>query len=99
MIALLSAIFTALAEFLRLKNATAAYDLTRRIESDIENDEARIAALRDRGDDASQRMADRLRDRILRAQGIGATLPAAGPPAPGGRAGTDGGGDLHPAGR
>lgn len=91
--AALTALATALAEYLRLKQLTAAYDLQCRIESDVESSESEIARLRDRGDELSARRADRLRARILRAQGIASRLPvSAASPAPGsGSAGADAG--------
>jgi hypothetical protein len=48
-------------------------------------------------DTGSQLAADRLRERVARAQGIIANLPTAGAGAPGGAAGANGGGNLHSA--
>ena len=91
--AALTALATALAEYLRLKQLTASYDLQCRIESDVESSESEIARLRDRGDDVSARRADRVRARIVRAQGIASRLPvsAASPPAGSGASGADAG--------
>lgn len=89
--AALTALATALAEYLRLKQLTAAYDLQCRIESDVESSETAIAGLRDRSDDYSARRADRLRARIIRSQGIASCLPvsAASPTAGSGADGAD----------
>ena len=97
--AALTALATAIAEYLRLRQLTAAYDLSLRIEADIASAEDEIARLRNFGDDVSARRADRVLARLLRAQGIASRidLPAAHP-APGSGAGnTDGGGDVHAA--
>lgn len=91
--AALTALATAFAEYFRLRQLTAAYDLSRRIESDIAADEADIDRLRDLGGDVSARRADRLRARILRALGIASRLdlPAARPAPGSGAADTDAG--------
>lgn len=91
--AALTALATAIAEYFRLRQLTAAYDLSRRIEADIAADEDEIARLRTFGDDVSARRADRVRARILRAQGIASRLDlSAARPAPGsGAAGADAG--------
>lgn len=98
MLALLTALAEALRLWLQLKVVSARYDLQRRIEADIAADEVQISILRRRGDDDNNRAADRLRDRVLRAQGIVAALPATGAPAVGGETGAQPGGDLHPTG-
>ena len=97
--AALTALATAFAEYLRLRQLTAAYDLSRRIEADIAADETDIARLRDAVDDLSARRADRLRARILRACGIASrlNLPTPSPAAGSGAGNTDGGGDVHAA--
>lgn len=97
MIALLTEIFRALAEYLKLKNAKARYELTTRIEDDIARAEATVADLRGMADTGSQLAADRLRDQIIRTRGILANLPAAGALPGGGAAGPDQRGDIHPA--
>ena len=74
--AAITAIFTALAEWLRLKQVSAAYDLRRRIEADIAADEDDILRLRARGNPSDHERADRLRERILRAEGVAADLSA-----------------------
>lgn len=89
MLALLTSLARALAAFLEIRAITARYDLQRRIEADIAADESEIALLRARGDDAGQLRADLLRQRILRAAGIAANLPAAGAPPGGGSARAD----------
>ena len=91
--AALTALATALAEYLRLKQLTASYDLQCRIESDVESSESEIERLRARGDDYSARRADRVRAHILRAQGIASRLPvpAANPAAGSGADGADAG--------
>jgi len=66
----LIALLAALAEIYLIR---ARYDLTRRIESDIRDDEAEIARLRALGA-AGQLAADRVLARILRAQGIAASI-------------------------
>ena len=95
--AALTALATALAEYLRLKQLTAAYDLQCRIESDVESSESEIVRLRNLADDVSTRRADRLLARILRAQGIASRLPvsAASPTAGSGSAGADAGRTVH----
>ncbi|MCS6245393.1 MAG: hypothetical protein H2172_16295 [Opitutus sp.] len=98
MLALLTALAEALRLWLQLKGVSASYDLQRRIEADIAADEVQISILRRRGDDDNNRAADRLRERVLRAQGIVAALPAARAPAQGGATGANPSGDLHPAG-
>jgi len=75
-----TALANALRAYLEIRVITARYDLTRRIEADIREDEIRIGILRERGDPADQLVADRLRERIARAQGIAANLPSAGSP-------------------
>jgi hypothetical protein len=95
--AALTALATALAEYLRLKQLTATYDLQCRIESDVESVESEITRLRDRGDDYSARRADRLRARILRAQGVASRLPvsAASAETGSGADGADAGRTVH----
>ena len=80
--------------WLQIKAQREHYDLQRQIEADIETDENKISALRASADPADQLAADRLRDRIVRAQGIAANLPATGAPAPGGSAGANPAGNL-----
>jgi hypothetical protein len=91
----ITAIFTALAAWLEIRRVGAAYELSRKIESDIANDEDQILRFRAAGGTANQLAADQLQDRLLHARGILADLPAPGPPPPGGSAGGDGGGRLH----
>ncbi|MCS6244660.1 MAG: hypothetical protein H2172_12475 [Opitutus sp.] len=98
MLALLTALAEALRLWLQLKVVSAQYDLQRRIEADIAADEFEINSLRHFGGDDNNRAADRLRDRVLRAQGIVAALPATSAPAVGGATGAQPGGDLHPTG-
>ncbi|HTJ78495.1 MAG TPA: hypothetical protein VL357_05825 [Rariglobus sp.] len=86
MIALLTALFTALTEALRIWAVNARYNLQQRIEADIEADEKTLSTLRASDDPASVLAGDRVRDRILRANGIIAALPAAGAPPQGGPA-------------
>ena len=97
--AALTALATALAEYLRLKQLTAAYDLQCRIEADIASAEDEIARLRNFGDDVSARRADRVLARLLRACGIASrlNLPTPSPAAGSGAGNTDGGGDVHAA--
>lgn len=97
MLALVTALVQAALAWLQIRAVSARYDLTRRIEADIQNDENAIADLRALGDDAAQLAADRLRDRILRAQGIVAALPTPRPEIARGPTGTDGSGDVRPA--
>jgi hypothetical protein len=94
----ITAIFTALAAWLEIRRVGAAYELSRKIENDIHEDETEILRLRALPDTGSQLAADRLRDRVARARGIVANLPAAGAPAESRPAGDDDAGDLH-AGR
>ena len=74
MLALLTALAEALRLWLQLKVVSARYDLQRRIETDIATDEDEINRLRWPGNDAGNFAADRLRDRVLRAQGVIAAL-------------------------
>jgi hypothetical protein len=71
------ALLAALAEIYLIR---ARYDLTRRIESDIREDEAEIARLRAMGADGHL-AADRVLARILRAQGIAASITPLAPAA------------------
>jgi hypothetical protein len=96
-LALLTQLLRAAAEYLALKNKTAAYDLSRRIEADIADDEDQILRLRALPDTRSQLAADRMRDSIVRARGWLADLPAPSPVPESGAAGADEGGTIHPA--
>ena len=58
--AALTALATAFAEYFRLRQLTAAYDLSRRIEADIESAESEIERLRTFSDDVCARRADRV---------------------------------------
>lgn len=88
----------ALVLWLQLRNAEIAYTLPRQIEADIEEDEKTILALRALGTDASNIAADRLRERILRSQGIVANLPTASAVPQGGGPNPISTGGVHPAG-
>lgn len=70
--------FTALANaaayYFRARAITASYDLQQRIEHDIHEAEQEIEALRQAGDPDSQRAADRVRARLMRARGIHASI-------------------------
>lgn len=80
MLALIKLALEALVSWLRIQAVGAGYNLTRKIENDIREDEASIESLRTRADPASQLLADRLRDRIVRAQGIAQSIPTTGAP-------------------
>lgn len=90
-----TAVAEAVAAKFRLDLVSAAYDLTERIEKDITNDENEILRLRALGDDASARIADRLRKRLIRRQGFFAHVSAASPAIEIGDSGADSNGDLH----
>jgi len=85
----ITAIFAALAAYLQIKLVTARYDLQRRIEGDVRHAEERIDQLRARGGPADQLAADRLREQIIRANGVVANLPAASPSPHGGDGGSN----------
>lgn len=60
------------------KAISVQYDLERRIEREMAEDERQLARLRASGDPVDALAADRLRQRILRAKGIAAGLPTPG---------------------
>lgn len=98
MIALITALATALVEFLKLRNATIHHDLAEQLEQDIEQLEHQILCLRDSGDDSNERRADELRGRLFRRQGLLANLPAPQSVPTSGGAGTNKGRPIHSSG-
>jgi len=75
----ITAIFAALAAYLQIKLVTARYDLQRRIEGDVRHAEERIDQLRARGGPADHLAADRLREQIIRSNGVVANLSTTSP--------------------
>ena len=75
MLSLINATLRSLSLYLQLRNTTAAYDLRRKIENDIETDETEITRLRAIPSTDAQLAATRLRDRVTRTQGIASNLP------------------------
>lgn len=90
---LLKPILEIISAVLKIKAADAYYDLTKKIESDIEAMEAERDKLRTRGNPGDERRADILQGRILRNAGIASRipepLPAAGAAVEGGTANPD----------
>lgn len=96
MIALLTALFRALASLAELRAVGERYRLSKEIEADIREDEKLEASLRRAGDHLA---ADRVRERALRRVGIVAGLPDLPTPDAGTArrpAGADQDRDLHP---
>ena len=95
MIALLTALFRALAAVAELRAVGERYRLSKEIETDIREDEKLEASLRHAGDHVA---ADRVRERALRRAGIVAGLPnspATNTRTNRGGAGANETGDLH----
>ena len=76
MLALIKSLARAAVVYLEIKQTHARYALILTIEHDIAAAEAEIEHLRQLGGNDSHLRADLLRQRILRAQGIAANLPA-----------------------
>lgn len=98
MLSLVAQLIAAARYYFQIKATKADYELTKQIEQDMLEIEQRIAALRARGDPDAQRLADQLRQRLLRAQGVAVAASAARPPAPSGTGSGDEGRSLPPPG-
>jgi hypothetical protein len=93
----LAAVANAAAAYFKFKSISESYRLSRRIEADNAADENEIARLRALPDTGSHMLADRLQQRIVRAQGWLGHLPTPNPGPESGATGANGGGDIHTA--
>ena len=96
MISLLTALFAALGELMRLRAVGERHRLINQIEEELERDEKEIQKLRESAGSADHVRADRLRQRVARRATILRNLSAANLVDTGGNTSADTGGDLHP---
>ena len=97
-LALFGTLLRAVAAYLELKNKRAAWDLMLDVEKECRENEIEIEKLRASGRVADQLAADRLRNRIVRLQGvavaIGESLPTPSAGAAGGASSPNGNGSV-----
>lgn len=99
MISLLTALFAALGDLMRLRAVGERNRLINQIEEELERDEKEIQKLRESADGADHVRADRLRQRVARRSTILRDLSAADSVDSGRDTSANAGGNLHPDAR